>query len=310
MPLHPGSMFLLPLVLGAGAQAQPTPIAWPHPLITEVLAAVPSGARGDANGDGNRDAVGDEFIELVNPHDKPIQLKGYMLVDSDAWSPGAAKPGVSRKPSAPSGKPGEKPGDKPAEKPPGTVPDDKGSHQPVPPHDDQTESTRAELRFVFPEMELKPGQVVVVFNGYHQKFSGPVGDSTKAPAGPSDKFHDAFVFTMKNESPYAALGNEADFVLLVAPDGKPIHVVKWGKTSKNPPKETLLSEEAPAAIGSVQREGVHGKLVAHRDLKGDLAGTFCSPGVFPLTPGVDPPASATPRPSTTRPTGKPKGMKP
>ncbi len=297
MLIRQSSMFLLPFALAGNAIGQTASVPAPHPMITEVLAAVPSGPRGDANGDGLRDAIGDEFIELVNPHDKPIQLKGYMLVDSDAWAPGAAKPGSAAKPT---------PGAKPADKPAAATPDDKPA---VPARDPGTDSTRAELRFVFPEMELKPGQVVVVFNGYHQKFTGPVGDAAKAPTGPNDKFHDAMVFSMKNESPYAALANEADFVLLVAPDGKPIHVVKWGKASKNPPKDTLVTEEAPASIGSVQRDGAHGKLVAHRDLKGDLAGTYCSPGVFSMTPGVDPPASATPR-NPPRSGGRPGGSKP
>ena len=218
----------------------------------------------------------------MNPHDKPIQLRGYVLVDSDAYSPGAPKPTGTPAPAKPSDKPTDAPASKPA-------------------HDPGADSSRAEVRFVFPEMELKPGQVVVVFNGYHQKFSGPVGDAAKAPSGPNDKFHDALVFTMKNESPYAALGNEADFVVLLDPDSKPVQVVKWGKTSKNPPKDAILTDEAPASIGSVQREGVRGKLVAHRDLKGDLAGTFCSPGVFSLTPGVDPPASTLPGKPTTHP---------
>jgi hypothetical protein len=56
-------------------------IAFPHPLITEVLYAVPTGPEGDASGDGVRDAVGDEFIEIVNPHSEPIQLRGYALTD-------------------------------------------------------------------------------------------------------------------------------------------------------------------------------------------------------------------------------------
>src|SRR5690606_27204449 len=44
-----------------------SPIPYPHPQITEVLFNVPSGAKGDANGDGERDATGDEFIEIANP---------------------------------------------------------------------------------------------------------------------------------------------------------------------------------------------------------------------------------------------------
>lgn len=54
-----------------------------HPLITEILYAVPPREAGDANGDGKRDVNGDEFIELVNPHDKPIQIGGYTITDRD-----------------------------------------------------------------------------------------------------------------------------------------------------------------------------------------------------------------------------------
>ncbi len=56
----------------------------PHPLITEVLFAVPTGPKGDANADGTRDAAGDEFIELFNPHAAPIELGGYRLTDRSA----------------------------------------------------------------------------------------------------------------------------------------------------------------------------------------------------------------------------------
>lgn len=53
----------------------------PRPLITEVLANVPQGAEGDASGDGTRDAVGDEFVEIHNPFDRPINLEGYVIED-------------------------------------------------------------------------------------------------------------------------------------------------------------------------------------------------------------------------------------
>lgn len=59
-------------------------VSFPHPLIAEVLYAVPTGIGGDANQDGTRRVAGDEFIELVNPHDKPIQLGGYVLSDATA----------------------------------------------------------------------------------------------------------------------------------------------------------------------------------------------------------------------------------
>ena len=52
-----------------------------RPLITEVLANVPQGVEGDASGDGTRDAVGDEFVEIHNPFDRPINLEGYVIED-------------------------------------------------------------------------------------------------------------------------------------------------------------------------------------------------------------------------------------
>lgn len=52
-----------------------------HPIITEVLYAVPPREQGDADQDGTRQATGDEFIELFNASDKPINLAGYRLID-------------------------------------------------------------------------------------------------------------------------------------------------------------------------------------------------------------------------------------
>ena len=37
---------------------------------------------GDANGDGTRDAIADEFIELVNNGSSAFDLSGYYLTDS------------------------------------------------------------------------------------------------------------------------------------------------------------------------------------------------------------------------------------
>jgi hypothetical protein len=75
-------------------------VEYPHPLITEVLYAVPTGPAGDANADGKREANGDEFIELVNPHDKPIQLRGYVLSGKGPrpGSDGAGGQGRGRQP--------------------------------------------------------------------------------------------------------------------------------------------------------------------------------------------------------------------
>lgn len=68
-----------PSTTGAsGTEAVP----YPHPLIVEVLYAVPTGPAGDANRDGERSVNGDEFVEIMNPHDRPIQLEGYTLTDS------------------------------------------------------------------------------------------------------------------------------------------------------------------------------------------------------------------------------------
>lgn len=75
----------------AKAPEKPAPVAFPHPLITEVLYAVPNGDEGDANKDGTRQVAGDEFVELINPHDKPIQLLGYSLTDRNPAKKGQLK---------------------------------------------------------------------------------------------------------------------------------------------------------------------------------------------------------------------------
>jgi hypothetical protein len=67
------------------------PVSFPHPMITEVLYAVPNSPEGDANKDGTRQVAGDEFIELVNPHDKPIQLLGYTVIDRNPEKKGQMK---------------------------------------------------------------------------------------------------------------------------------------------------------------------------------------------------------------------------
>ena len=272
------------------ALAAPPAASGRHPLITEVLAAVPSGKAGDANADGTRDAIGDEFVELINPTDQPINLKGYTLFDSDAWNPGAAKPD----PAAPANQPGPK-SDKP-----------------------KSDTGRAHLTFTFPDLTIRPGQVVVVFNGYKSTLTGSVGDADRAPSGPSDRFHNALVFSMKNESPYAALANESDFVLLVSPDGKPVQCIKWGKPQKNPPSDCPLIEEAPTCVGSAQRTSIGGKLACHRDLSGDFKGTNFSPGLFAPSaadtvaapsrpdagPARDKPVRGNPGPSSPRAPGR------
>jgi hypothetical protein len=91
--VRPLCVILTSLVAAAGVQPeQPATdlhtvapadplVPFPHPLITEILYAVPT-EDGDANRDDQRHVSGDEFIELTNPHDEPIELEGYTLRDS------------------------------------------------------------------------------------------------------------------------------------------------------------------------------------------------------------------------------------
>lgn len=53
-------------------------------LINEVLYDPPSGAAGDANGDGTRDANDDEFIEFVNGSFSAMDISGYTISDLTA----------------------------------------------------------------------------------------------------------------------------------------------------------------------------------------------------------------------------------
>lgn len=92
-PEAPEPGVVQPVLTNPGEQAVPGEraargplVAFPHPLITEVLFAVPTAEVGDANRDGSRHATGDEFVELANPHDRPIELRGYMLGDASSFA--------------------------------------------------------------------------------------------------------------------------------------------------------------------------------------------------------------------------------
>lgn len=70
---------------GPGRDADDQPEGPLRPVITEVYFNVIKGDEGDATGDGVRHATGDEFIELWNPHSKPIELEGYVLMSRLVW---------------------------------------------------------------------------------------------------------------------------------------------------------------------------------------------------------------------------------
>ncbi len=212
----------------AGAAEQPL-VPFPHPLITEVLFAVPPSG-GDANGDGERHATGDEFIEITNPHDEAISIAGYRLVDRHRGQDGR-------------------------------------------------------FAFTFPDCMLEPGQTVVVFNGLNARWTGPVGDTHRAPPGPNPLFEGAFVFTAGVTSRYLAFNNSADFVLLENALRVPVHVVVWGSPDQAPPTDAYHTDTITGVPrASVQRMGATEAMVAHDRINGKT----CSPGVaFPKPPSVE-----------------------
>ena len=50
-------------------------------VVNEILVNPPSGAGGDANGDGTRDAFDDEFVELVNVSGEALDLGGVKILE-------------------------------------------------------------------------------------------------------------------------------------------------------------------------------------------------------------------------------------
>lgn len=246
------------------AETPPAPkVAVPagSPMITEILYAVPR--EGDADLDGKRSATGDEFIELVNPHKTPINLKGFTLTDARRTTPA---PGASDKPAK---KPGANPGK---------------DEQDKKPADARGDDSDSRMKFTFPELVLKPGEVVVVFNGFESNPKGPVGTS-KAAAGKNPNFNNAYVFTMANTSSYQALSNTTDCVLLISPDGTAIECVTWGDMAeKSPDAQALIQHEAPVTRGSVERDGPNGGFEPHAAVAPASATTAFSPGVWPLKP--------------------------
>jgi hypothetical protein len=241
------------------------PVAFPHPLIVEVLYAVPTGEAGDANRDGFRQVSGDEFVALVNPHTAPINLRGYSLSD--------------RPPSA---------------------------------------TAAPKVRFTFPDAQLAPGQIAVVFNGHESTIPGPVGDSARAPTGPNPSFHNALTFTMRVASSRTSFGNAEDLVALSAPGSSPgtsaLQIVRWGRadTPSDRPAApipgatpTTLIEDAPAtAKGSVVRRSLAGEWTTREafDAKPFDPGAWTDHGspAKPTAPAPNTPSAPT-KPTPTKP---------
>lgn len=275
---------------GSAPHAATTLVKKPHPLITEILYAVPQGDEGDASKDGRRSATGDEFIELINPHDTPIKLKGYAIVDGRPIKGPDANPAIDTKrptrgdnTTTPRGRGTPNPSDEPAVTP------------------KPTKKSKSRVVFTFPDLTLKPGEIVVVFNGFETTPKGPpdqVGSSTKAQAQ-NPNFHDAYVFTMQTKSSYAALANNGDCVSLIAPDGTAIECVHWGDTSDKDDEgantSSTLDELAPSSDevrGSIQRTTLHNgsAFKSHDSLNLATKGTRFSPGVFEESTDAAPPA--------------------
>jgi len=70
--------FLFLLFLFASSRAQQHDL-----IITEIMFDVPADTLGDANGDGIRGSHSDEFVELYNKGNSPIDLSAYQIVERE-----------------------------------------------------------------------------------------------------------------------------------------------------------------------------------------------------------------------------------
>jgi hypothetical protein len=258
------------------------PVPFPHPLITEVLYAVPTGDEGDADGDGVRSATGDEFVELINPHSRPIRLKGYVLTDGRNLLPSGGTSRNSRR-EPPSGT-------KPAK---GTEGGSGGSGG-----GGGATDRKSRIRFEFPDITLQPGQVVVVFNGFKGKDAKRVTDPDAAPKKLAKAVAGVpapIILSMGITSQFAAFANTGDCVLLLDPKGNGFHCIAWGEKTKPPEDAAPLLERAPEGRGSIARVGLARGLGEHSEL--DDAGLLFSPGVHVMTPEAEPEEAIQPLPS-------------
>lgn len=155
------------------------------------------------------------------------------------------------------------------------------------------------FRFIFPDLELRPGQFALVFNGLESKWTGPVGDTRRAPPAPHPWFSGAWVFTLANDADTTGFGNEGDWVLLSAPDGSPISCILWGNPPEQPPVREPILERAPEArSASIERDPDTGTLRIHAftDEKSYSPGLWAGaePTSPPDTPPPDTPAPDSP----------------
>ena len=264
-----------------------SPVPFPHPLITEVLYAVPTGDEGDADGDGVRSATGDEFVELINPHSRPIRLKGYVLTDGRNLLPSGGTSRNSRR-EPPSGT-------KPAK---GTEGGGGGSGGAT--------DRKSRIRFEFPDISLQPGQVVVVFNGFKGKDAKRVTDPDAAPKKLAKAVAGVpapIILSMGITSQFAAFANTGDCVLLLDPKGNGIHCIAWGEKTKPPEDAAPLLERAPETRGSVVRVGLGRGLGEHEALTPD--GRLFSPGLHDLVPQPIPAVPVEPLPPVQEPAATP-----
>lgn len=247
-----------PATAGTPGGVEKKTVASPHPMICEVLYAVPKGNEGDADQNGTRSATGDEFIEVYNPHAVPIELKGYVLSD------GAPLTG----PESDSAKTTKR-----------TTKGNGATDAALPPPS-KSSVKRSRLRFEFPTLTLQPGEVAVVFNGFETRPAGGVGNQA-ANAGRNERFGNAYVFSMGVTSKFAALANDGDCVTLIAPDGRAIQCALWGTARQSKKVDSaVLMMDAPESKGSVTLDPVSGEFVEHAAVETKDGPRFFSPGVF------------------------------
>ncbi|MEM8757840.1 MAG: lamin tail domain-containing protein [Planctomycetota bacterium] len=148
---------------------------------------------------------------------------------------------------------------------------------------DRNRGGTGEVSFTFPSFRLKPGEVVVVFNGNGQSFTGGrVGTAERAPQYKHDTLG-CFVFTMNNDNRYAAFSNSGDWVLLSDPEDRPVHVVHWGEFDEDLPPAGVVERVDGRLPGSACRYWMGGPMVAHHHIDGE----DLSPGKHPVGPSPE-----------------------